>query len=211
MSDSTVQYSVIMPIGSRVDDIESLLNGYVSALKSIDGHFEIIAVLDGEKPELLRRLQDFTDTESCLRIFQFSRPFGESAALTAGLEEARGDIIITLPAYWQVEASEIATLVRAVTNDDDMLIGVRWPRAGSTFERIRRGVFHGTLRLVTGLNYRDLGCGVRLRYLYMQISIGFFRSLPYVVVFALGKSNCGNRRTTIFTVDIGCANTCTGS
>jgi glycosyltransferase involved in cell wall biosynthesis len=162
MSDSTVQYSVIMPIGSRVDDIESLLNGYVSALKSIDGHFEIIAVLDGEKPELLRRLQDFTDTESCLRIFQFSRPFGESAALTAGLEEARGDIIITLPAYWQVEASEIATLVRAVTNDDDMLIGVRWPRAGSTFERIRRGVFHGTLRLVTGLNYRDLGCGVRL-------------------------------------------------
>jgi hypothetical protein len=43
-----------------------------------------------------------------------------------------------------------------------MLLAVRWPRAGSAFERVRRGLFHGMLKSITGHSYRDLGCGVRL-------------------------------------------------
>jgi len=162
MDESVMNYSVIVPIGSRVDDIESLLDDYVSALKSINIDFEMIVILDGARPALLERLHHFSDTNFVLRIFQFPRPFGESASLTTGFDEAQNNIIITLPAYWQVDPMEIATLIQAVTEDDDMLIGVRWPRAGSRFERLRRGVFHGFVKLVTGLKYRDLGCGVRL-------------------------------------------------
>jgi glycosyltransferase involved in cell wall biosynthesis len=97
-----------------------------------------------------------------LRVIELSREFGESAALTAGFARGRGDIFITVPAYYQVEPSELAKLVAEAGPRDDMLIAVRWPRAGSSFEKTRRNAFHGLLRFITGMNYRDLGCNVRL-------------------------------------------------
>jgi hypothetical protein len=71
-------------------------------------------------------------------------------------------VLLNLPAYWQVNPSEIPALVSAISEDDDMLVAVRYPRKSSAFERIRRRIFHGTLKFITGQSYRDLGCGVRL-------------------------------------------------
>jgi hypothetical protein len=80
----------------------------------------------------------------------------------AGFSEARGDILLTLPAYWQVQPSEVSALIESAADEDDMLIVVRRQRVGSAFERIRRRLFHGILKGITGHSYRDLGCGVRL-------------------------------------------------
>lgn len=162
MSKSQTLYSVIIPVGSRVDDLAALINEYTEALNGAILRFEIIVVLDGLKAKLMEGLYDVASTCDWLRVLQFSREFGESAALMAGFSEARGDVLVTLPAYWQVKPSEIPTLINAVDDDDDMLIAVRWPRAGSSFERIRRRIFHGMLKLITGHTYRDLGCGVRV-------------------------------------------------
>lgn len=154
--------SVIIPVESRVDDLQTLLPEYAAALESAGVSFEIILVLDGAKPEILEQVQDLATTSSWLRIIQFSRYFGESAALMAGFEDARGELLMTLPAYWQVAPAELSKLLDAVGEDDDMLLAVRWPRAGSPFEHFRRRVFHGMLKFITGLDYRDLGCGVRV-------------------------------------------------
>ena len=55
---------------------------------------------------------------------------------------------------------EIAKLVAALDHCD-LAVARRWPRAGGPFERLRRGAFHGLLACVTGLRFRDLGCGAR--------------------------------------------------
>ncbi len=154
--------SVIVPVGSRVDDLEQLLPEYAAAIGSAGVDFEIIVVLDGLKDELLHKLQELKDSSEWLRIIQFSREFGQSAALMAGFGAAKGDVLVTLPAYWQVQAKELPKLLAAADAEDDMLIAVRWPRAGSAFENLRRKMFHGMLKFITALNYRDLGCGVRL-------------------------------------------------
>ena len=54
-----------------------------------------------------------------------------------------------------------------------MVVAHRWPRAGGSFEKVRRSVFHGMLRLITGQSFQDLGCGVRLfdRAVLEEISI----------------------------------------
>ena len=162
MSNSQTLYSVIIPVGSRVDDIATLIDEYAEALIGANVRFEFVVVLDGLKKDILERLKSLTGTREWLNVIQFSREFGESAALMAGFSEARGEVLVTLPAYWQVEPSQVPTLINSVTDDDDMLVAIRWPRAGSAFERIRRHIFHGMLKLITGLSYRDLGCGVRL-------------------------------------------------
>ena len=162
MSESGSMYSVIITVGARVDDITALTSAYAEALNSAAVKFEIILVLDGPKPKLMEDLHNFAIDRDWLRVLQFSREFGESAALMAGFSDARGDLLLTLPSYWQVEPSEIVKLIDSVGDEDDMLIAVRWPRAGSFLERIRRRAFHGILKFITGFSYRDLGCGVRL-------------------------------------------------
>ena len=162
MSKNTPYCSVIVPVESRVDDIRQLLEEYSQALESTSVEFEIVVVLDGLKNDVLEEIKDLGESSDWLRIVQFSRQFGESSALTAGFDEARGEVLMTLPAYWQVAPRELPKFLSEFGDDDDILLAVRWPRAGSSFERYRRGVFHGMLRFITAQNYRDLGCGVRL-------------------------------------------------
>jgi len=152
-------YSAIVPVGSRTDDVPSLVTEYADALAEQGLSFEIIVVLDGPDEDLVNNL---AGSGIAMRVVELSRQFGESAALSAGIAEANGDYILTLPAYYQVQPTELKKLIAAAAEKDDMLIAVRWPRVGSLFERMRRAVFHGILKLATGVEYRDLGCGVRL-------------------------------------------------
>lgn len=162
MSDSGNFYSIIVPVGQRIDDLAVLLGEYAGALQVAEVKFEVIVVLDGLKAELLQHLRELGRTNDWLKVLQFSREFGESAALMAGFSEAQGNVFVTLPAYYQIAPAEVPKFLASLGEHDDMLIAVRWPRAGSTFERVRRGMFHGLLKRITGHSYRDLGCGVRL-------------------------------------------------
>jgi hypothetical protein len=77
----------------------------------------------------------------------------------AGFQRASGRVIVTAPAYHQIQGVEIGKLVRAL-DKSDVAIGRRWPRVGSRFEVIRRDAFH---RLIAtgGQRFNDLGCGAR--------------------------------------------------
>ncbi len=101
-------------------------------------------------------------TDKRLRVIELSREFGESAALAAGFDAADGAMLVTLPAYYQVDPREIPKLLAAAADDDDMLIAVHWPRAGSPFDKLRRKAFHWLFTFTSSMQYRDLGCGVRL-------------------------------------------------
>jgi glycosyltransferase involved in cell wall biosynthesis len=153
--------SAIVPVGSRRDDLRALLDEYAEGLRQAEVSFEVIVVLDGPQGGLMGELGGMLSGRPWLRLIELSRDFGEAAALTAGFSEARGRKMLTLPAYYQVEPSELPKIV-AMGAEVDMVIAVRWPRAGSSFETFRRKAFHGLLRAITGQGYRDLGCGVRL-------------------------------------------------
>lgn len=139
-----------------------MLAGYLEALEAARASFEFIVVLDGPNRELLDVLRQTTAADRHVRVIELAKEFGESAALAAGFDAARGATLVTLPAYFQVEPQEIVKLLAASGEGDDMLIAVRWPRAGGFFDKMRRWAFHGLFRLTSGMAYRDLACGVRL-------------------------------------------------
>jgi glycosyltransferase involved in cell wall biosynthesis len=164
MSDSPrgkPRYSIVIPVGSRVDELDVLLAEYDAAFRSAGHAYEIIAVLDGRENEWSEAMRAMSASNENLRVIELARAFGESAALAAGFDAARGELLVTLPAYYQVTPSEIPKLLAALQSDD-MLIAVRWPRAGGIFEKLRRGAFHWLFKFTSGMEYRDLGCGVRL-------------------------------------------------
>ena len=161
MREPELDITAIMPVGARRDDVPALLEEYAKGLREAGVSFEVIVVLDGPCGGLAAELVPLTASRDWLRVIELARDFGESAALTAGFDLARGHRILTLPAYYQVVPAELGKLITA-GKQVDMAIAVRWPRAGSGLEGWRRNVFHGLLGFITGQRYRDLGCGIRL-------------------------------------------------
>lgn len=153
--------SVIIPVLSRVDDLEELLRGYERGLSRFDIPYEVLFVVDGGQDTHYDTLCEMQQRGAEFSVIRLSRYFGEATALSAGFEQAKGDLILTLPAYHQIDPDSLDALLPA-SADNDVVIARRWPRAGNRFEDIRRRAFHFLLRLLSGEKYSDLGCSVRL-------------------------------------------------
>jgi hypothetical protein len=152
--------SVVVPVGSRHAQMAELYAEYKQGLSAAADRIEFIFVLDGSHPRVLADLRGLVERGEPVTIVQLGRSFGEATTLMVGLDQAHGDVILTLPAYHQVNASALSGLTKAL-DESDVAIAHRWPRRGGVFERIRRRAFHRLLALVTGSNYRDLGCSAR--------------------------------------------------
>jgi glycosyltransferase involved in cell wall biosynthesis len=157
-SDPTV--SVIVPVGQRQSDVVELYAEYVAGLKATGRRYEMIFVVDGPHERFTAGLQQLIRDGEPLTIVALTRSFGEATALMAGFEQASGELIVTLPAYHQIDGADIGKLLVAL-DSTDFATGRRWPRAGGPFEVLRRRAFHGLIAWVTKLRFRDLGCGAR--------------------------------------------------
>jgi glycosyltransferase involved in cell wall biosynthesis len=122
--------------------------------------YEVIFVLDGPQADFAAGLQPLARERRNMTILTLTRSFGEATALMAAFEQASGELVLTLPAYFQIRGSEIPKLVDALQSAD-VAVARRWPRAGGHLEQLRRDAFHGFIAWITGLRFRDLGCGAR--------------------------------------------------
>lgn len=154
------EIAVIVPVSERYDKVADLYLGYKHALESFGSSYEFTYVLDGQFPEVLKQLRRLREAGEPIRVVKLARWFGEATALTAGFQNSNSDIILTLPAYHQVEPSEIGKLLREL-DTHDMIVARRYPRTDSRLNRVQTAVFNWLLRLITGTTFHDLGCGVR--------------------------------------------------
>lgn len=157
---SACELSVIVPVGSRRGDAREIHAEYKSGLDAIGVTYELIFVLDGRREPFASQLRELVASGQAMTVISLSRQYGEATAIMAGFEHSSGRMIMTLPAYHQVDPADLGVLVGAL-EDVDLATARRWPRAGGLLERLRRGVFHGLLKWLTGLRFRDLGCGAR--------------------------------------------------
>lgn len=160
MNSHKAELSIIVPVGERHAQARELYADYVAGLKALGRSFELIFVLDGPQKEFAAGLRALLDAGERFTVIGLTRSFGEATAIMAGFAHAQGQTIMTLPAYHQVEGTEVGKLVTALESCD-LAIGRRWPRVGGLFERLRRRVFHGLLAWITHVRFNDLACGAR--------------------------------------------------
>lgn len=155
-----VQLSVIVPVGARHAGLAALHAEYLDGLRDSGLACEFIYVLDGRYPDAAAELDALLQHGERISVIYLSRAFGESTALMAAFEQASGQLILTLPAYHQIEGAEIPKLLAAL-DVADIVVCRRVPRAGGFFEVVRRNAFHGLVNWMTGLTLHDLGCSAR--------------------------------------------------
>jgi glycosyltransferase involved in cell wall biosynthesis len=134
---------------------------YKEALSQMGRAFEIIYVVEGSFQKVYLELKALKEKGEKLTLIKHSRTFGEATAIHSGFLHASGEIIMTLPAYHQVDAAELPKLVQSL-GDNDMVIARRWPREDSGWNRLQTRAFHSIVRRMAGNICNDLGCSVRI-------------------------------------------------
>jgi hypothetical protein len=152
--------SVIVPVTERYDEVNEMYKEYKDALSKTGRDFEMIYVVDGDFPEVYQQLKSLREKGEKLTLVKHSRSFGEAIAITSGFKQAAGGLIMTLPAYHQVEVSELPIFIESL-GCNDMVVVRRWPRFDSLLNQYQTRIFHGIVKLMTGNVYNDIGCGVR--------------------------------------------------
>lgn len=152
--------SVVIPLVERADDLEALYRAFAGELDSHGLAHEFLFVVDGGFPSP-PELATLAEREN-VRVLRFARTFGETAALRLGIERSGGDVILTLPAYFQVKPEGVRPLLAALENGSDMAVASRSPRVDSWLNRIQSSIFHRMISGVTDRRFHDIACGVRL-------------------------------------------------
>src|SRR5262249_15165026 len=153
--NTNIPLSVIVPVGARHEDIGQLYREYCRGLDLLRTPYEFVFVVDGMYRDVIQGLETLINSGATnLTMVVLNRSFGESTAIMAGFERCSGELILTLPAYHQINPEDISKLVGALERKD-VAVGWRWPRAGGMFERLRRSMFHGLVSRVTGMRLHD--------------------------------------------------------
>ena len=152
--------SVVVPVVERADDVMAVYQAFDRELKARRQDYEFVLVFDGSCTPSAE-LVALTRGKEAVRILRFAREFGETAALRLGVEKSRGDIVLTLPAYFQVQPEGIGLLLDAVAGGADMAVANRSPRLDSWLNRMQSRAFHSIIGGVSGQRFHDMACGVR--------------------------------------------------
>ena len=152
--------SAVVVVSGRHDDTEAVYRAYAEALRLPGREVEFVYVLDGEFPDVRASLRQLQCQGEPIRILQLNRAFGEAAALSAAAGYARGDVVLTLPAFFQVEPEELHRLVDAL-DEADMVVSRRERRTDSAWNRLQTRVFGVLVRFLTRTPFRDLGSNAR--------------------------------------------------
>lgn len=158
-----VDISVVVPVVERYGDLAALVEEHAVVLDRIGRPYEFVFVVDARQGSALPRLREMQATSRRpIVLVVLEGMFGESTALTLGLEHARGDILVTLASYFQVDPAGLEDAIRKIESGADLVVGRRYPRSDSWFNRLQSGVFHALVRVLTGSRFRDISCGFRV-------------------------------------------------
>ena len=155
--------SVVIPVVERHGNLEQIFSEYCDQIRRLGLSFEVLFIVDERQKDALPTLRQIVEkSDETVILIVLGAQFGESAALTAGFEQSRGDLIMTVPAYFQVDPKGVAPALEEISKGSDIVVGQRHPRIDSLFNRIQTRMFHWIVRILTRTHYSDVSCGFRV-------------------------------------------------
>ena len=120
--------SVVVPIFNEKENIPILFDRLFTTLDMIDRSFEIIAVNDGSTDRSAEELARAASLRPELKVIEFRRNAGQTAAIMAGIDYASGDVIVTIDADLQNDPQDIPLLLAKINEGFDVVSGWRKDR-----------------------------------------------------------------------------------
>jgi len=145
-----VTVSVVVPVFNEEKNLEEFHRELSGRLTELAQDWEIIFVDDGSSDRSCDILKALHEADARVRVIRLARHFGQNAALWAGLDNARKEIIVTMDADGQCPPSEIKKLAEKISDNTPLVIGRRRERKGPLWRRIGSRAYFALMRSIFG-------------------------------------------------------------
>ncbi len=160
--DPVLQLSIILPVYNEEDNIVELHNEIVEVLDKMEGKSEIIYVDDGSKDSTLEKLRQLHQNDDRAVVIEFRRNFGQTAAMAAGFEFARGEVVIAMDADRQNDPADIPKLLAKIEEGYDLVSGWRYDRKdGYLLRLLPSKIANKLISWATVVKLHDYGCSLK--------------------------------------------------
>ncbi len=155
--------SLIIPVYNEAQNLPILYDSIQKTLKSIQCIWEIIFIDDGSRDNSFEVLKALVEKDpEHVRVVAFRRNFGQTAAITAGIDHAHGEIIVLLDADLQNDPADIPMLLAKLDEGYDLVSGWRKDRKDNRLTRtLPSNIANGLISWVTGVHLHDYGCTLK--------------------------------------------------
>jgi glycosyltransferase involved in cell wall biosynthesis len=155
----SIDISVVTPVHNEAAGLAGLVDEISAALAG--RRFEVVAVDDGSTDGSAELLEELADSRDWLVVVRLATNFGQTAAMAAGIDCSRGDVIVAIDSDGQNDPADIPALLNALDTGYDVVSGWRVGRREGLLRRTTSAAANIVLRRITGVALRDSGCSLK--------------------------------------------------
>ena len=160
--NNLLNLSVVIPLYNEEENILELYQKLKETLNNLHRSYEMIWVNDGSADDSLILLKKICQHDRTVKVISFRRNFGQTAALSAGFDHARGEVIVTIDADLQNDPEDIAKLLEKINEGYDLVSGWRYTRKEPFFtRRLPSMVANWLISHVSKVKLHDYGCTLK--------------------------------------------------
>jgi dolichol-phosphate mannosyltransferase len=193
---SAPSLSVVVPVFNEQDNIVPLCREIVPVMESVGRSFEIVLVDDGSTDASLSRMRDLRAADSRVRVVTLAANAGQTAAIAAGFEAARGDIVVTLDADLQNDPRDIPLLLEAL-DGHDAAVGWRGRRDDTWLRRMSSVVANRVRNALSDDDIIDTGCSLKAFRREAIARVRLYRGMHRFLPTLLKMEGCRVRQVRV--------------
>ena len=157
-SDTPIQYSIVVPFFNEQENIPPLYMKLTEVMDGIGERFELVFVDDGSKDDTFKVLSEIFEHDGRVNLVRLRRNFGQTAALKAGFDFARGEVIISMDGDLQHDPEEIPRFLEKIVEGYDLVSGWRIQRSDHWLMRqIPSRIANWMMAKLSGVALHDFG------------------------------------------------------
>jgi len=156
------EVSVIVPFYNEEENIRRMHAAIVAALEPLGLPFEMVFVNDGSRDRTLEVAIEIAREDERVRVVNFRRNYGQTPAMSAGIEQSKGKVLVTMDGDLQNDPRDIALFLEKIEEGYDIVVGWRYKRQDKLLSRkIPSKIANWIIGKVTGVPIKDNGCSLK--------------------------------------------------
>ncbi len=157
----SVELSIIIPLYNEEENVQLLFDELKAVMEMLGRSYEIVMLDDGSKDKTFEKLTAIAEADANVVVMRFRRNFGQTAALSAGIERARGKVIIPMDGVLQNDPADIPRLLEKMAEGFECVSGWRKDRKDSGARVLPSKIANWLISRLSGVYIHDYGCTMK--------------------------------------------------
>jgi len=190
--------SIVIPLYNEEESVDALHREVTAAAESLDREYELILVDDGSRDRTVEKLRAICERDPRVKIVRFRRNYGQTAALQAGFDQARGDVVITLDGDLQNDPNDFGLLLRHIDEGYDVVSGWRKNRQDKMISRrLPSMAANWLIGKLTGTRIHDNGCTLKAYRLEVVRKASLYAEMHRFLAPMMSLSGCRTKEVVV--------------